>query len=278
MNINNTISPTQRLLELAGLDFERIRPLLHDHALVIDLLSALVQDCQSCREILPQEITSLDLISAKKRVHSLKGSAMTMGATALARDLGAFESHLLNDYIDPESYSTLIKTLEQTQIQITAYTVRATQPLATTPNNSAEYQQSILSTTQPLASYVLLLVDDNELIRDALAAILNKAGAIVQLAQSGQEALNLISKNQYHAVLIDLQMPILNGLQTSQLIRTQQKYEGLLIIGIGAGSESHTKEECLAHGMNDFIPKKTQSIDFIATVAKAIRQKFNPNH
>jgi two-component system cell cycle sensor histidine kinase/response regulator CckA len=116
-------------------------------------------------------------------------------------------------------------------------------------------------------SAAILLVEDNALIQNTLQEVLIRAGALVDGARNGQEALDLLQKRAYDAVLMDMQMPVLDGIQTSQRIRAQKKFMQLPIIGLGAGPVAQEKALCLSHGMNDFISKNTKTADMIAVLA-----------
>ncbi len=101
----------------------------------------------------------------------------------------------------------------------------------------------------------LLLTEDNEINQLVAKEILQTAGYTLDIANNGQEALDLLEKNTYDAVLMDIQMPIMDGYTATKHIRAQQEYAKLPIIAMSAHAMKGDKELSLSHGMNDHITK-----------------------
>lgn len=103
----------------------------------------------------------------------------------------------------------------------------------------------------------LLLVEDNELNQEIAIEILKEAGFNVQLARHGQEALDLLHKQPtgFDAVLMDIQMPVMDGYTATKLIRQQPQWQQLPILAMTANAMSSDKEQAIATGMNDHIAK-----------------------
>ncbi len=104
----------------------------------------------------------------------------------------------------------------------------------------------------------VLLVDDEEINRHVGEEILKKIGCIVDVAESGSEALEKTAKNAYDLVLMDVQMPLLSGIETAEMIRKREKETGeqhLGIVALTANGLKTTRESCLAAGMDGFIVK-----------------------
>ncbi len=101
----------------------------------------------------------------------------------------------------------------------------------------------------------LLLAEDNEINQIVAQEILLSAGFTLDIAADGQEALNLLEKNHYDAVLMDIQMPIMDGYTATKQIRSQEKFACLPIIAMSAHAMKGDKEISLSHGMNDHITK-----------------------
>jgi len=120
----------------------------------------------------------------------------------------------------------------------------------------------------------ILLVDDNLLIQDALREFLNLSGAQVDVANNGLEALQLLSKKTYAAVLMDTQMPVMDGLTTAIQIRKHEHLKHLPIIGLSAGISPKERDECLASGMNDFVAKNTDTANLINILSNALLQNI----
>ncbi len=101
----------------------------------------------------------------------------------------------------------------------------------------------------------LLLVEDNEINQLIAEELLRSVGYTVDTANNGQEALDMIQTKHYDIVLMDIQMPIMDGLTAAKRIRQQEQFKHLPIIAMSAHAMTGDKEISLAHGMNDHITK-----------------------
>jgi diguanylate cyclase (GGDEF)-like protein/PAS domain S-box-containing protein len=111
----------------------------------------------------------------------------------------------------------------------------------------------------------LLVVDDNELNRDALTRRLRQCGYTVQAAASATEALGLIDQIVFHLVLLDVEMPDMSGLELLQQLRTTKSRTELPVIMVTARSGGDDVVEALSLGANDYV---TKPIDFQVAVAR----------
>jgi len=87
------------------------------------------------------------------------------------------------------------------------------------------------------------------------------------VASNGQDALELLKTKQYDAVLMDIHMPVLDGLQACKLIRQQEHLQQLPIIGLSARVCADTSQQCLDHGMNDCIAKTVDPKELVKQLA-----------
>lgn len=101
----------------------------------------------------------------------------------------------------------------------------------------------------------VLLVEDNEINRELVLELLQKAGIRASVASDGEEALALLEKAQFDAVLMDIQMPTMDGYATTQALRRQQRWVNLPVIAMTANAKPEDRRRCLAVGMNDYIVK-----------------------
>ena len=113
----------------------------------------------------------------------------------------------------------------------------------------------------------ILLVEDNAINRKIGSEMLRMAGIDVDTAQNGIEAVEKIQNTSYAAMLIDIQMPHLDGIEASRIIRQQFSRDQLPIIAMSAHAKSAKWEECLEAGINDYILKPI-SKDALFTVLK----------
>jgi CheY-like chemotaxis protein len=101
----------------------------------------------------------------------------------------------------------------------------------------------------------LLLVDDNMLSHEYLPVILRRIGMQVDCAKNGAEALELIDKNEYSVVLMDIYMEVMDGYEATRLIRADSRFADLPIIAMTGFTSAEDIASCLAKGMNDHIGK-----------------------
>jgi two-component system sensor histidine kinase/response regulator len=101
----------------------------------------------------------------------------------------------------------------------------------------------------------VLVVEDNPVNQFLLVSLLEKAGIRTQLCENGQQAIDWLSDPVHcpDLVLMDVQMPVLDGLEASRRLREQGRQ--LPVIGLSAGVSQNEQNACLAAGMNDFLPK-----------------------
>jgi PAS domain S-box-containing protein len=120
----------------------------------------------------------------------------------------------------------------------------------------AEQNASLdLTAYKKLAGCRVLLVDDNEINQDVVKELLNLISAKVITANNGREALELLERLPFDIVLMDVQMPIMDGMEATRHLRIQERFDRLPIIAMTAGALVGDRERCLSVGMNDYISK-----------------------
>ena len=113
----------------------------------------------------------------------------------------------------------------------------------------------IAPTTENLAGLKVLLVEDNPVNQLVATKLLESMQADVVVAQNGQQALDKLPLAKIDIILMDIQMPIMDGLTATQHIRAQSQYSHLPIIAMTAHAREADKQQCLAAGMNLHIAK-----------------------
>jgi CheY-like chemotaxis protein len=106
-----------------------------------------------------------------------------------------------------------------------------------------------------MQSKTILVVDDDELIRIVATSQIKKLGFVYELAQDGLEALSSAATRVYDLILMDVQMPNLNGLEATQAIRKLEKDSGRSRVPIVAMTANPDKSLCFNAGMDDFLFK-----------------------
>ncbi|WP_419023731.1 response regulator [Emergencia sp.] len=121
----------------------------------------------------------------------------------------------------------------------------------------------------------VLLVEDNELNRDIAVELLQMQGLIVDIAQNGKEALEIFQKSRigfYDAVLMDIQMPVMNGYESTQAIRQLERKDSQTVPILALTADAFTSDVGKAHkaGMNDHISKPIDFTGLVETLEKWI--------
>jgi CheY-like chemotaxis protein len=101
----------------------------------------------------------------------------------------------------------------------------------------------------------ILLVEDNEINQQVAKEILEGAGLIVSLADDGQQAVNMIKENRYDAILMDIQMPVMDGYAATGEIRKDERFKDLPIIAMTAHAMAGDEDKSLQAGMNGHVTK-----------------------
>ena len=119
----------------------------------------------------------------------------------------------------------------------------------------------------------ILLVEDNAINQEVAMEILSSAGARVEIANNGKEALEAIAAHAYDLVLMDLQMPVMGGYEATKLIRADRKNQDLPIIAMTAHAMQGVEAECKAAGMNDYVSKPINPRNLFTTILKWAKQE-----
>jgi CheY-like chemotaxis protein/HPt (histidine-containing phosphotransfer) domain-containing protein len=106
-----------------------------------------------------------------------------------------------------------------------------------------------------LAGRRVLLVEDNDVNRDLATELLNDLGIMVTIAVNGCEGVDKVASEPFDLVLMDIQMPVMDGLTATKLIRADERFRKLPILAMTAHAMSGDRERSLKAGMNDHITK-----------------------
>ena len=125
------------------------------------------------------------------------------------------------------------------------------------------------SPTGDEAGHRILVVDDNEMNRDMLSRRLGRKGFAVEVACDGREALAILEKQRFDAILLDIMMPDINGMEVLKVVREKQSAAELPILMVTAKNDSRDVIDALEAGANDYI---TKPIDFAIVLARLKNQ------
>jgi two-component system, sensor histidine kinase len=123
-----------------------------------------------------------------------------------------------------------------------------------------------------IQGYKVLLVEDNELNQQVASMTLSHFGLQVEIANNGREAVDILSEKTFDIVLMDVQMPILDGYEAARIIRNELQLE-VPIIALTANALKGESDKCLSAGMNDFITKPFDEGTMLKTMAKWLKSK-----
>jgi PAS domain S-box-containing protein len=114
----------------------------------------------------------------------------------------------------------------------------------------------------------VLLAENNPFNQEVATEFLAKVGAVVRVANNGLEALEWLRQDTFDCVLMDVQMPEMDGLEATRQIRSNPAWARLPVIAMTAGAFREDREQCLAAGMNDFISKPVHPSQLYAVIAR----------
>ena len=116
----------------------------------------------------------------------------------------------------------------------------------------------------------ILVVDDNEFNQEIVSEFLTSNGMRVETACNGREALEQLARYDFDGVLMDCQMPVMDGFETTRKIREQEKFKELPVIALTANVMTCDLERAVEVGMNDYISKPFNPETIFVTIAKWI--------
>jgi two-component system sensor histidine kinase/response regulator len=119
----------------------------------------------------------------------------------------------------------------------------------------------------------VLLVEDNELNREVALGLLEDAHLSIDTAENGQVAVQMVGKNNYDLVLMDMQMPVMDGITATRGIRQLPQFRTLPIIAMTANVMASDRDKCVEAGMNDHLSKPIDPDVLFATLLRWIKPR-----
>jgi PAS domain S-box-containing protein len=116
----------------------------------------------------------------------------------------------------------------------------------------------------------ILLVEDNETNIRFMIMLMRELGYEFELAENGKEAISLVKEHSFDLIFMDIQMPIMNGLDATRGIRKLEKGKDIFIVGLSANAFQEDREEAINSGMNDYLTKPVKILE----IAKLIKFSF----
>jgi CheY-like chemotaxis protein len=122
----------------------------------------------------------------------------------------------------------------------------------------------------------ILLVEDNKINAELAVELLTAAGVRVSVARNGKEALDSLAGGDFDAVLMDCQMPVMDGYTATRALRQEKSLQDLPVIAMTANAMIGDREAALAAGMNDHITKPIVIDEMFATLARWLPAASRP--
>ena len=116
----------------------------------------------------------------------------------------------------------------------------------------------------------VLLVEDNEINQEVASELLKQAGFVIDIAENGLVALEKIRAHAYSLVLMDMQMPVMDGVEATIEIRRDQRFANLPIVAMTANVMQSDRDRCRAAGMNGHVAKPIEPDDLWSTMLRLI--------
>ncbi|CAK8721473.1 histidine kinase [Candidatus Electrothrix laxa] len=123
----------------------------------------------------------------------------------------------------------------------------------------------------------ILLVEDNQINQELAELMLSRQGMVVTVAGNGEEALSALAEQEFDGVLMDIQMPVMDGYTACVEIRKDSRYKDLPIIALTANVMAGDREKSKKAGMNGHIGKPFRDEEMFATMVRLIRPKTPPS-
>ena len=141
-------------------------------------------------------------------------------------------------------------------------------------DKAAPVQETLLPVDLSLIKgSAVLLVEDNFFNQQVAFEMLEDAGAVVTLANNGQQALDCLLKARFDCVLMDIQMPVMDGLEATRQIRANPALSCIPVIGLSANAGKEDQARCFDAGMNDFVSKPFEPERLLAVLATSLAQQ-----
>jgi PAS domain S-box-containing protein len=139
--------------------------------------------------------------------------------------------------------------------------------------SSAIIEENVRRAMEKIKGSHILLVEDNDINQEVIKALLVRSNIRVETADNGLQALDMMADQEFDGVLMDCQMPVMDGYEATRKIRAQEKFKNLPVLAITANAMVGDREKVLDAGMNDHIAKPIDPDKMFLTMAKWIPGK-----
>jgi CheY-like chemotaxis protein/HPt (histidine-containing phosphotransfer) domain-containing protein len=237
-----------------------------DAALLTRLITSFTQQLDTLLPSLCDALAQPDSAAAGRFLHMLAGTAATIGAAELGRRAAAAGQALREERpIWPAMAAEVAERLRALYSALNGWTTAPTLPPPPAPPAPPVKPDAVVKARH------LLVVDDSELNLALIASLLRRQGFHVTTAASGEIALKTLAAAPFDAVLMDVQMPGMDGLETTRRIRALAGPAAQVrVIAVTAQQKEQVWPDLVAAGMDGFIPKPFTPESLREAVAEAL--------
>lgn len=241
----------------------------------VDSGEAALMELEAAAKTRPFDLVLMDwnmpgmngLVASKKiRQNKRLGNVpLIIMVTAFGREdvtMEAEKSGINAFLMKPVSQSLMFDTI----MQVFGHEIQSFPSVIRDSLNEAEINENIIGAK-------ILLVEDNIMNQEVATEILEGAGLSVDIASNGSEALDAVNMVDYDLVLMDVQMPVMGGIEVTSVIRNDRRFSDLPIIAMTAHAMSGAKEACIEAGMNDYISKPIDPVLLMSVISNWLRHR-----
>ncbi|WP_175404083.1 response regulator [Mucilaginibacter sp. PPCGB 2223] len=216
-----------------------------------EALNILSKDADIDLVVTDMQMPGMDGITLAKRIREQHASLPIILLSSIGEDLKS----------ESEGLFVSIMTKPIKQHLLSKHVLNALQQHAAVPDEQGGKKK--LSADFSLSyPYDLLVAEDNQMNQHVIAHVLYKLGYQPDLVKNGQEAIEAANKKDYGLILMDMQMPVMDGLEATRIIRSTVVKQPV-IIALTANTMPGDEEECINAGMNDYIAKPIKLEDLM---------------
>ena len=230
------------------------------------------------------ELDGFDLVAQVKSLPRMKATTILMltsgsmpGDSARCRQLGV-DAYLIKPICPSDLLTTILRTLNSTQIDVprveqgSAATSRTFNSVFEATGRHSDKEAAPSSRV----GLRILLAEDNRVNQTLAMRLLAKRGHTVVIAGNGHEALVKLGQESFDLVLMDVQMPEMDGFETTAVIRAREKETGahIPIVAMTARAMSGDREKCISSGMDDYISKPVNLVELSGAIDRVMVRRL----
>lgn len=227
-----------------------------------NLISDLEQQCQDARHdlvLVDRQLKGINILEALPGIRAVPGlKNLPCVQMALSN-----EAHL-HEQAENAGCQLLVKPVTPSALLEALQSALGLESTRKFTKRSKELPDDLT----PLAGLEVLLVEDTPFNQEIAMEFLQEAGMRIEVAENGQEALDALHNKLYDLVLMDVQMPVMDGFEATRKIRQNPRYARLPVIAMTANAMKGDRNRCLQAGMNDYVSKPVSQARLYQTLLK----------